>query len=291
MKKYILAVLLCLSGALLFGQVLPCVYHQPGTELRFFEDRVRVRTSPNLNAEVLGLGKINEALSVLERDPIELVLDNVRAHWYKVRWNGKEGYVWGGLIANQSMEGDYDGDGKVETVLARVMLDPANRGMYGIEYFPEYMAIYTADFRLARANTLISDKPLALWKKSLGGINYYKNFDCKFASGIQLFGFGSGFGDGPASSITLSLFYLKDSKFIHLFNIEDESFDDYDRENKLGQFYVKTTIISTPEQHGRENVLIVEQTEKSITDGVETSNLLWRKIFFWNGKEFIELEK
>jgi len=70
-------------------------------------DSVNVRKAADPKAELLTKALIGTAVTILEKSKADLLLYGYRAPWYKISFNGKTGYVWGGFIALQRVaEGD-----------------------------------------------------------------------------------------------------------------------------------------------------------------------------------------
>ncbi len=82
-----------------------------------FADQVRIRNMPSLKGKVVTTLPMGTLVEVLEQTTVSLALDSVEEYWYKVRSGKTEGYIWGGLIADYYMEGDFDSNGTKETFM------------------------------------------------------------------------------------------------------------------------------------------------------------------------------
>jgi hypothetical protein len=240
-----------------------CVHLQAGSDLRVFEARVRVRAAPTLDAAQFGVALINEKVKILEKTTVLYESEGVSAYWYKILWAGKEGFVWGALIAHAAYDGDYNGDGKKETVLVRMEVDDEGDAYY----WPEYMVEYKASYRLAIHSTMLSENPFgaASYDESL---NSFETILLGFPNGITLFVVCYAFGDGPGWSKRGAAYYLRGNALVRLFEIDEGGYDD----NEFAE-YTKQTVVG-PAKNGTLGTLIVETSKITRTAGVQTVRIV-----------------
>lgn len=105
---------------------------QLGEPHRLIADKVRVRATPDLAAEVITELKIGSEVIPLEQTEFRHKQDGIEAPWYKVSFGKKgSGYVWGNLIAK------------------RYVISGGVIFLYGTGYSKK--EIYTSQFRVAKA--------------------------------------------------------------------------------------------------------------------------------------------
>ena len=76
-------------------EVLPTSY--------LFGDKVKLRSLPNPDSEVLDLLKIGTQLDILEKTKETMKFNGIESNWYKVKANDKVGYVLQGLISLEKL--------------------------------------------------------------------------------------------------------------------------------------------------------------------------------------------
>lgn len=59
---------------------------------------LRVRNTPSLNAEKIGLLEYQETVNVLSIDNEDVIIDGIKSKWYKIKSEKCEGYVFGGYL-------------------------------------------------------------------------------------------------------------------------------------------------------------------------------------------------
>ncbi|MCL2801540.1 MAG: SH3 domain-containing protein, partial [Treponema sp.] len=76
------------------------------------EDRVNIRSQPNMEGSVIGRLSLHDRIEILEliRNPMRV--GNVYSYWYLIRHNNLEGYIWGGYTAIETLIFDIDGNGQ-----------------------------------------------------------------------------------------------------------------------------------------------------------------------------------
>ena len=72
--------------------------------------RVHLRETPSLKSKRIGVLNIGTKLALYEKSENSVEIDGVESNFYKVRVGNAEGWVWGGLIAQQTLgsEANYD---------------------------------------------------------------------------------------------------------------------------------------------------------------------------------------
>ena len=98
------------------GVVPPFAAFQPdslysGFAYYLLADRIRVRSEPNLNGEILGHLTVNTEVKIIECAFNGQVIDDFLAYWYKIEYNNSFGYIWGGNIAKKTLVYDIDDNG------------------------------------------------------------------------------------------------------------------------------------------------------------------------------------
>jgi hypothetical protein len=73
------------------------------------DTNVNFREDPNLNARVLGRLQRDDMIILVESSSWQKI-DNMSYAWYKVRYNGTIGYVYGAYIADQRIISRIDGN-------------------------------------------------------------------------------------------------------------------------------------------------------------------------------------
>lgn len=106
----------------------------PGTHY-LFGDNVRMRDQPSVKGKVLETLKIASPLVILRNTKIRYTVGQTEDYWYKVKYGEKEGYIWGGLIADQFYENDFDGDGSKEMLLILNLTEDPNISSGGPDEF------------------------------------------------------------------------------------------------------------------------------------------------------------
>lgn len=92
--------------------------------VRLFGDQVNVREGAGTTYIVRGTLPAGTQLQILEQSFDWFMPVDYEEPWYRVRTRTPDGntivgYVWGGLIADQSFETDLDGDGELELLMIK----------------------------------------------------------------------------------------------------------------------------------------------------------------------------
>lgn len=95
--------LLFLYAALGRGQETKVYYNnysfELGTEVYVFGDHVKLRSGPSTDTEVLHLLRIGEPVIISKKEEVRKVYRGIQSSWYQVTYNGKTGYILGGLLS------------------------------------------------------------------------------------------------------------------------------------------------------------------------------------------------
>lgn len=73
-------------------------------------DKVTMRNGPGTDSPTLASLPIGAKVVLLERSPQQTVVNELKSAWYKVDYNGKRGWVWGGLIATYAAGSQTNSD-------------------------------------------------------------------------------------------------------------------------------------------------------------------------------------
>lgn len=72
---------------------------------------VNIRNKPSLNGEVIGQLQLHDEIEIIENMGNPLFIDGVLQNWYKIKYNKKESFIWGGYIAIKTFIFDIDKNG------------------------------------------------------------------------------------------------------------------------------------------------------------------------------------
>lgn len=87
-------------------------YLQPGFYY-MLDYPVNIRSQPNLQGAVIGSLGLHDRIEILENtDIIPQKINDMWAFWYRIRHNNREGYIWGGFVAENTFIFDIDGNGQ-----------------------------------------------------------------------------------------------------------------------------------------------------------------------------------
>lgn len=68
------------------------------------EDGLRLREGPQQNATILALIPLNSQIEIMEEAPETITIDNIMSRWTKIRWQQREGWVFGGYLSSRPKE-------------------------------------------------------------------------------------------------------------------------------------------------------------------------------------------
>lgn len=250
-----------------------------------FEERVNVRSAPDLKSKKVGLALIGEEVKVIEKLDKTEELYGLKAPWYRVKWKGKECYIWGGLISNFAVKADFDRDGRDEILMSRAT--------GAADYPNSFFNLHVHNLRLCRPGKLINNRPFDKAVMKCSELQLVENRG--FTPELKLLQFYCGIGDGPGFYHNRDLYYYVEERFELLVKSKQEGhFDDRDFEN----------IIYPIDEGGKENTIRVEKriTKKEIVwsgqdynhlkEDFELDNHLeWAKEYHWDGKRFTLLQR
>lgn len=240
-----------------------------------YEERVNLRSSPDLTSSKVGVAVIGEEIKILRKHSKTEELYGLKAHWFKVEWKGKECYIWGGLFGKLEVKADFDRDGKDELLLSfsRTVIDKYNN----IE--DSYLSL-----RLCRTGLLISDLDFGKIEPHYIKITVIQNKG--FNPEIPLLKLYSNF-QGMGGINRSRLYYWDIDRFKLLTIIEDEYY-------LSGSKVFKRVFPS--DKGGKKNTLRLEGRLTEFED-IESDVLLKDdelvevKEYLWNGKDFIALKQ
>lgn len=92
MKSYIIILL----GAVVF-QVN--AQHNPKFLNVMAVNGLNIRSAPQADSRIVTKATFGKRVEVLEKTKVELQLGWIKDHWYKVRYRGREGYIFGGYLS------------------------------------------------------------------------------------------------------------------------------------------------------------------------------------------------
>lgn len=144
MKRFVLFTLI-----LLFAQVHFSFAKQrelsKGPSVVFGAD-VLLRSVPSQQSSIIDVLPIASEIEILDKASEVTTLNGIKDFWYKVKYNGNEGFIWGALIADNYYETDLDADSSKETFMLLNLTK---------EYFDEDFKNSRLEFRVARNGQLI----------------------------------------------------------------------------------------------------------------------------------------
>lgn len=100
---YKILILIIVSANVVIGQ--SSIYHDVSVDLIngqqyvLFGDDVKFRAAPDVKSDVIALLKIGTEVEILEKTSKTILYNGIDSPFYKVNYNGKTGYVLGGLIS------------------------------------------------------------------------------------------------------------------------------------------------------------------------------------------------
>ena len=242
-----------------------------------FENKVNIRTAPNLNSDIIIQVQIGDLVKIIERSEIRQELYGLMAYWYKIKYTDKIGYLWGGFISTIEIKADFDNNGKDEILISRC----TTNGEYN---YDEYMVKkYYHDYKLCRKGELLSDNPFINEPIGLNSSFYLlKNLD--FNPVIVLLNISQDFNDGENNSFKNEIYYLKNNIFCLLYKYEENV-----TPNEENIFEIKY-----PKDSKINNVMVIIKRKIKYdmkTFEVLSNNVLDRIELIWNGIDFNRLNK
>jgi hypothetical protein len=109
---------------------------------------VLLRSVPSQQSSIVDVLPIASEIEILDKASEITLLGGIKDYWYKVKYNGNEGFIWGGLIADNYFETDLDADSSKETF----MILNLTKGIYDEDFQSSNSRV---EFRIARNGQLI----------------------------------------------------------------------------------------------------------------------------------------
>jgi hypothetical protein len=154
---YLLIFLLLFSSSFLFpNNSGECYVFQPGNYY-MLDFPVNIRSQPNFQGEIIGKLYLNDEIEIIEnaRNPMEI--DTIWSYWYKIMYNNKMGYIWGGYIAIERYACDIDNNGMMDYIFYRVS-DVVQQKMWSIIDPAKDVIIYINNRRILANNLRLKDE-------------------------------------------------------------------------------------------------------------------------------------
>jgi hypothetical protein len=86
-------------------------YLEPGFYYTIDDD---IKMYSGINGKIIDIIDIHTKIYILTALNIEWENDEIKAFWYKIKYENKTGYIWGGHIAAETYIFDIDGNGTME---------------------------------------------------------------------------------------------------------------------------------------------------------------------------------
>jgi len=244
-----------------------------------FNDTVLMRNAPNTEGKVLYKLPITTKIEVIEKTTNLMKFDNYNDYWYKVKYINTEGYIWGGLIADNYYEGDIDSDNNEETfMILNNTTDPNidNNNVYQFDY-----NFNNLKFRIARDTKSITDFILkSIYGVMVDTIKYEKCL--QFNPSLQTVRIKYEFNGEVGGSSELFL-HFNGNTLDSLFNIYYEKGE--------GGYVCYENAIFPNDKGGQTNTIIINSECGDESSSDEKNPTKWeysQKILIWNGKKFTE---
>lgn len=239
-----------------------------------YEERVNMRSAPDLKSDKVGLALIGEPLKILNRESKTEELYGIKANWYKVEWQGKVCYIWGGLFGRLELEADFDGDGQNELLLSftRTVLDSN-----GNEKKRSKSLKLCRKGRLLEDLSTLEEEAVEAYISVISGKG--------FSPDLPLLKFRYHYAEVINHKQT-RLYYWDGESFSLLAEIDD-------KEYMLGK--METTLLFPSDRGGKENTLRLELRETEYDDPesmtpIKDNVLEEVKEFLWDGKVFKKIK-
>ncbi len=117
-------------------------------------DRVLFRTCPNDSCDVMEQLSIGTSLKVLSGSNVKDTINGIISYWYHVRAKEKNGYIWGGLIAQNHFGSSQNGKVKfvvgMEKIEQGIYKDPYDGQAYPQTYIYTQIRAYKDGEQLAK---------------------------------------------------------------------------------------------------------------------------------------------
>jgi hypothetical protein len=119
MKITLFLYLFFLSGSILFAQEFPDMEVIKSGNGYLFGDKVHLREKASTKSKSLQVIPIGSKIKILKKEKEIFSVDGIEDNWYRVQFEKKNGFVWGGFISDFASNVDLDGDGTKELFLLR----------------------------------------------------------------------------------------------------------------------------------------------------------------------------
>jgi len=78
---------------------------------RILDYPINIRDQPTISGNVIGKLQLHDEIEVIENMGNPQVIGGVLQNWYKIKSSDREGYIWGGFIAIETVIYDIDNNG------------------------------------------------------------------------------------------------------------------------------------------------------------------------------------
>lgn len=246
----------------------------PGIHAVYGESTI-IRNAPNQKAAIKHILPIGTKVLVIRNASEAEKINNIDDFWYKVTYDLDTGYIWGALISDIFLDGDFDGDSMQE-----VFLTYCNTFFGGTDY--KYMEENSRfEFRMARNNKKISELKFSTpYSQYLCDTAELKRFR-QFSPPITAICLTDSFAEANWGTRQIYLRFF-DNKLDSLFIL-----DKYAGE---GGYVHKEKILIPEDTVKYNNTLIIETAGADFTAITpENPEPKWeysRRYFKWDGKRF-----
>lgn len=182
----------------------------------------RIRSKPDLNSDIIQTIALGTKITVIERTDVELLLNGKVSNWYRVNFNDRVGYIWGGLISDSFFSADFDFDGKEEIfVIQRHVRENSS-----FERNLSFSVNWECTFTLIDGSAIAHDK---LFLEKFIGIYDADKLIFRFNdSSLVLLRVYYSFADGNEEESFSKLFYFNEIEFKALINFREHHFTEAD---------------------------------------------------------------
>lgn len=270
--------LLCIQG---IGQEYLYRYgsYEEGSTTYIYGDKVNVREEPNTNCKVIYQLKIGNEVKIISKCEETLTLNSYEESWYEIEYQGKTGFVWGGLLAKAYIEQD---------------ILPKHQGkefvVIGIKKMDDYQKIVDARFCKSDGQILSNVE--------------FKAIEMTMGENVQLFSYST-----TGSYVGKKSFYPEIEFFKITFSYEACDFPNGDvylfvqsekinyafsaigMSNEFGS--VSPDLIFPADENGERNVVIMVKNYVERDEETYQTKKTWTSTsrFIWTGEKFYQTEE
>jgi uncharacterized protein YgiM (DUF1202 family) len=163
-------------------------------------DKVNIRSAPNVDSKIIGQLSKYTFVEEIERLSKSETINNEENTWYKIKWKGKEGYVWGNSVSRSIQHIHDNDDEKTSYLLCHNALFVLVNGklvthyMFKWEVYDETLHSF-GDLGFGPGYDFVAVESMAHSCGQWGGDTYYRwnGKDLKFFCSV------GGVGDGGLS--------------------------------------------------------------------------------------------